>query len=126
MYNACHLATDAIVVTFNYRLGPLGFMGLASAGIKGNMALKDHVAALEWVQANIDCFGGDRRQVVYFGQSAGADNGFVISALPQAKKLLAGAVLQSGGGSESGAFEEAQSIAASYVDVLGCATTDVS
>lgn len=126
MYNACHLATDAIVVTFNYRLGPLGFMGLEDAGIKGNMALKDHIAALEWVQANIGAFGGNKHQVVLFGQSAGADNSFVISALPQAKSLIKGAVLQSGGGQDMTPYKLAQEVAASYVGVLGCKTTDVS
>ncbi|KAJ3494902.1 hypothetical protein NLG97_g3776 [Lecanicillium saksenae] len=125
MYNACHLATDAIVVALNYRLGPLGFMGLADAGIQGNMAIKDHVMALEWVQANIDAFGGNRHQVVLFGQSAGADNAYAISALPQAKKLMTGAVMQSGGGSELVGFKDAQDIAASYVGVLGCATNDL-
>ncbi|XWW98768.1 hypothetical protein V2A60_006770 [Cordyceps javanica] len=125
MYDACHLATDAVVVTFNYRLGPLGFLGLAAAGIRGNMALQDHVAALEWVRAGIAAFGGDPRAVVLFGQSAGADNAFVVSALPRAPALLDGAVLQSGGGSEVLTLEEAQRIAASYVGVLGCATNDL-
>ena len=43
----------------NYRLGPLGFLGLDSFGIGGNMGTQDQLLALQWVKTNIKAFGGD-------------------------------------------------------------------
>ncbi|EDS43765.1 esterase B1 [Culex quinquefasciatus] len=60
-----------VVVTFNYRLGPLGFMYFPAAGIHGNMGLKDQRCVLRWVQENIRNFGGDPSNVTLFGESAG-------------------------------------------------------
>ena len=59
LYSGCNLATDSIVVSANYRLGALGFLSLESAGIAGNFAVQDLLLALQWVQDNIDAFGGD-------------------------------------------------------------------
>ena len=46
----------------NYRLGPLGFPQGEEAKREDalNLGLKDHVAALKWVQENIEAFGGDK------------------------------------------------------------------
>ena len=50
-------------MTFNYRLGILGFLSLDDDVISGNMGLKDQSLALEWVQKNIRSFGGDPDKV---------------------------------------------------------------
>lgn len=126
LYDACNLATDAIIVAFNYRLGPLGFLGLVDAGIKGNMALHDSLLALQWVKENIAAFGGDANKVMMFGQSAGADNVFTVSALPQAEKLLSGVVLESGGGIDLIPPTIASYSGSSYAQTLGCGISDVS
>lgn len=63
---------DVVVVTLNYRLGPIGFLSLPSIGIYGNCGLKDQQLALEWVSGNIKAFGGDNTNVTLFGESAGA------------------------------------------------------
>lgn len=39
---------------------------------RGNWAFMDQLAALTWVQENIESFGGDPRSVTIFGKSAGA------------------------------------------------------
>jgi acetylcholinesterase/cholinesterase len=61
--------TNIIVVTINYRLGALGFLG--STVIPGNYGVEDQRQALRWVQQNIAAFGGNPGQVTLFGQSAG-------------------------------------------------------
>jgi para-nitrobenzyl esterase len=126
LYDACNLAQDAIVVAFNYRLGPLGFLGLETAGVKGNMAIQDYLAALTWVKHNIAAFGGDTSKVVAFGQSAGGDDTFVISTLPQAKSLISAAILESGGGQSLTSNSLAQLSGASYAETLKCDKDDVS
>ena len=63
---------DVIVVSINYRLGPLGFLCLDTDEGAGNMGLLDMVLALEWVRDNVHLFGGDRDRITVFGQSAGA------------------------------------------------------
>lgn len=62
---------DVVYVSFNYRLGVLGFLSTEDDIISGNMGLKDQVAALRWVSENIECFGGDPNRVTLFGLSAG-------------------------------------------------------
>jgi cholinesterase len=62
---------DVVLVTFNYRLGPIGFLSLKdpNLGVPGNAGLKDQTMALKWVQKNIEKFGGDAENVTIFGES---------------------------------------------------------
>ena len=60
MFDGCNLAAyDTLLVSINYRLGPIGFLTLASAGIAGNFGIQDLVLGLEWVQSYITAFGGN-------------------------------------------------------------------
>lgn len=61
---------DVVVVTLNYRLGPLGFLCLPEAGISGNAGLKDQLMALKWVNANISKFGGNANNVTVFSNQS--------------------------------------------------------
>ncbi|KAF7593858.1 hypothetical protein BBP40_010668 [Aspergillus hancockii] len=63
-----------VVVTFNYRVGPYGFLSGAEVLEDGsvNNGLKDQIKVLEWVQKHISKFGGDPKHVVIGGASAGA------------------------------------------------------
>ena len=65
------LDKDIVLVTFNYRLGILGFLTTGDAIAPGNFALKDQVLALKWVQKNIHFFGGDPKKITLMGESAG-------------------------------------------------------
>ncbi|XP_046428129.1 venom carboxylesterase-6-like [Neodiprion fabricii] len=65
------LNENVILVTINYRLGPLGFLSTEDEIVPGNMGLKDQAVALRWVANNIRSFGGDPAKVTLFGQSSG-------------------------------------------------------
>ncbi|XP_047112051.1 juvenile hormone esterase-like [Schistocerca piceifrons] len=60
-----------ILVTINYRLGPLGFLSTGDDVVPGNVGLKDQLLGLSWVQSNIERFGGDPQRVTLDGRSAG-------------------------------------------------------
>jgi carboxylesterase type B len=60
LYDGCNLAAhDTLLVSISYRVGPLGFLTLDSAGIAGNFGIQDLLLGLEWVQSNIAAFGGN-------------------------------------------------------------------
>jgi len=105
IYDGQNFARDGVlVVTINYRLGPLGYFAHpaltkdAGARPTGNFGLMDQVAALKWVQKNIGAFGGDPANVTVFGESAGGMSTLAILATPSAKGLYQKAIVQSGGG----------------------------
>jgi para-nitrobenzyl esterase len=105
VYDGAELAKKGVVVvTANYRVGPLGFLAHpeltreSDHASSGNYGLLDQVAALRWVQRNIAGFGGDPAQVTIFGQSAGAISVADLMRSPLAKGLFARAIAQSGPG----------------------------
>jgi para-nitrobenzyl esterase len=92
-----------IVVTVAYRLGPLGWLAhpeLTRESVhhsSGNYGLMDQLAALRWIQRNIEAFGGDPTRVTIAGQSAGAMAVSELMASPRAKGLFQRAIGESGG-----------------------------
>ena len=102
LYNGSALARKGvIVVTLNYRLGSLGFLShpkLAEESpnnTSGNYGLLDQLAALKWVQDNIEAFGGDPANVTVFGESAGAVSIISLLASPQSEGLYSQAIVES-------------------------------
>jgi para-nitrobenzyl esterase len=103
IYNGSVLARrgNAVIVTINYRLGPLGFLRLNDVThgripSSGNEGLLDQIAALRWVRDNIAEFGGDPDNVTIFGESAGGMSVGALLAMPSARGLFHKAIAQSG------------------------------
>jgi para-nitrobenzyl esterase len=96
-------ATRGVVyVSFNYRLGSLGFLAHPALtkesphGASGNYALADTLAALRWVKQNIAAFGGNPHNVTIFGESAGAAISSALVGVPQAAGLFQRSISESG------------------------------
>jgi para-nitrobenzyl esterase len=93
-----------ILISFNYRLGRLGFFAFPALSKehpqepKGNYAYMDQIAALKWVQQNIAAFGGDPNNVTIFGESAGGVSVHSLLTIPEARGLFHRAISESGGG----------------------------
>ena len=116
---------DAVVVTINYRLGALGFLGhrdLADPdGLVGNWGIQDQLAALRWVRDNIAAFGGDPGTVTIFGESAGGFSVATLLGTPAATGLFRRAIVQSGG-AHVHTLEEAERSAERLAAALGIAS----
>lgn len=102
-YDGARMAARGIVVvTINYRLGPLGWLAHpelsreSPLGISGNYGLLDQVQSLRWVRNNIGAFGGDPANVTIAGESAGALSVMYLMAAPDARGLFAKAIVESG------------------------------
>ena len=114
---------DIVVVTINYRLGALGFTHLARFGdeyaTSGINGILDQIAALEWVQHNIEAFGGDPDNVTIAGESAGAFSVATLLGLPRANGLFHKAIAQSGAAHHTLPLEAAEKVADLFCDSLG-------
>lgn len=103
-YNGSKLAAqhNAIVVSIQYRLGPLGFLALpelaqAHSGATGGLnGLRDAISSLRWVRRHIAAFGGDPSRVTAWGESSGGVAVCVLNASPEAAGLFSSAVVMSG------------------------------
>lgn len=87
---------DFVVVTFNFRLGILGFLCLGVPTAPGNAGLKDQIAALYWIQRNIEQFGGNAGDVTVYGEGSGAEAIQLLLLSGSAEGLLHKVILESG------------------------------
>ena len=128
--------TGVIQISANYRVGALGFLAHPALSAEsemgsGNFGIMDQVAVLEWVQRNIEAFGGDPANVTIYGQSAGGRSVCALLAAPSAKGLFHRAIIQSApclnasvdiAAAETGGIEYANAVgctdAAAVVDCL--------
>jgi para-nitrobenzyl esterase len=96
------LRQDLVVVSIQYRLGVLGFLGLPELaaedpnGSTGNYGFLDQLEALHWIHDNIAAFGGDPARVTISGESAGAWSVCALMASPLSDGLFQGGIIQSG------------------------------
>ncbi|MEV7927192.1 carboxylesterase family protein [Kitasatospora sp. NPDC088779] len=120
-YDGRHLAAAgrAVVVTANYRLGPLGYLYLPDLGIE-NLGVQDQAAVLAWVRRNIAAFGGDPGSLTVGGQSAGAFSALYLAVSPTTGPLVNRVIAQSGPfGLAPQDPEEASDHARRFLDILG-------
>ena len=92
---------DVVVVSVNYRMNAFGWMAHPALsqesvnGVSGNYGVLDHLAALEWVQNNIENFGGDKNNVTIFGESAGGGSMYALLATQRSEGLFHKVISQS-------------------------------
>jgi para-nitrobenzyl esterase len=131
-YDGAHLAEHgpAVIVTINYRLGPLGFLQLDRFGgalaEANNLAITDTLAALDWVRTNVGAFGGDGDAITLIGQSAGAALVLTLMTLPDARGKIRGAIAFSVPGRGILPRVQAEEIADCLVAALDLAPRDAA
>ncbi len=123
---------DVVVVTLNHRLGPLGFLSLpgltAEQGQSGNYGFLDQVAALKWVNNEIEGFGGDPENITVFGESAGGASVCMLMASPLSRHLFQNSIISSGPCGEwlTMKQEEADQKGAEFAGMMGCDQQDAA
>jgi len=120
---------DIVVVSFNYRLGLLGFLNLdeitgGRIPSSGNEGLLDQVAALRWVHDNIASFGGDPDNVTIFGESAGGMSIGCLLVVPEVRGLFQKAILQSGVGSTVSLLDAGVMLSGKFLEYFGLKPDD--
>jgi para-nitrobenzyl esterase len=127
-----HLAAtyDVVVVTTNHRLGLLGYLYLGELGgaeyaSSGNQGLLDIVAALRWVETNIEAFGGDPGNVMIFGESGGGGKVGTLLAMPAAQGLFHKASIESGANLRRMTKEDATETARRVLRGLGIGVNEL-
>jgi carboxylesterase 2 len=112
---------EVVLVTLNYRLGALGFLGLGKES-PGNYRLKDQVVALRWIQKNIEAFGGDPSSVTLY--SAGSWSITLHMVATVSRGLFHKAIL--GSGSTVGQwnlYNNQLAITKKQAQIVGCPDT---
>ncbi|XP_061169446.1 para-nitrobenzyl esterase-like [Saccostrea echinata] len=122
------METDIVHVSFNYRLHAFGFMALdilsAASGTKtsGNYGFMDQLAALQWVKANIENFGGDPNKITLYGQSSGGTSVFALLASPFSNGLFQRAWMLSASPILNKTLEDASRDNRVFLERSGCST----
>lgn len=98
---------DVVVVSVNHRLNALGYLDLSDYGEKykysANVGMMDIINALEWIQENIESFGGDSNNITVFGESGGGAKVLALMTSPYAKGLFHKGIVESGATENMGA-----------------------
>ncbi|MCX5095432.1 carboxylesterase family protein [Streptomyces sp. NBC_00365] len=108
-----------VVVTFNYRLGALGFLAVDGEEHTGAFGLHDQIAALRWVHENIAGFGGDPDRITVYGLSAGAKSVANLLASPLTRGMIHRAASSSGGADHVADRAQDAAVARRFLRALG-------
>ncbi|WP_044239881.1 carboxylesterase/lipase family protein [Flexithrix dorotheae] len=114
---------DIVMVSVNHRLNILGFLDLSAYDEKysysANVGMLDIVKALEWVQKNIEKFGGNPSDVTIVGESGGGGKVGTLMCMPAAKGLFHKAIIQSGTLLNAMTKEKSQTLTLAVLKNLG-------
>ncbi|MGA7409975.1 MAG: carboxylesterase family protein [Bryobacteraceae bacterium] len=121
---------EVVQVSVNHRLNILGFFDAAEIGgspyeDSANVGMTDLVAALKWVQENIENFGGDPDRVMIYGQSGGGSKVTTLMGMPSAVGLTHRAAAQSGGGGNIPSRDQQKELARQTIKELGLGPNDI-
>lgn len=116
------LDQEIVLVTFNYRLGILGFFSTGDKESPGNYGLKDQVLVLKWIQKNIGAFGGDPQSVTIVGHGAGGISATLHLVSPLSRDLFHKVVAMSGAATTQLSLCSCKKleVAKKQAKVLGC------
>lgn len=118
------LRKPMVLVTFNYRLGPLGFLSTEDDVIPGNYGLKDQVTALRWIRSNIEVFGGHADNITIVGYSAGSASVQLHYLSPMSRGLFKNGIGHSGSALNPWVLAEDSAKKAQLIaTTVGCPTT---
>nr|AFL37259.1 esterase [Lygus lineolaris] len=121
------LDRDVVLVTFNYRLGMMGFLSFGDSVMPGNNGLKDQTLALQWVKNHIADFGGDPNKVTIAGMSAGGASVHYHMLSPLSKGLFQKAIANSGSALNPWAMSRtARKTGLALAQAIGCPTNDTT
>lgn len=124
---------DVVVVSVNHRLNLYGHLDLSAYGDKyqysGNVGVTDIVAALSWIQENIEAFGGNPENVTVFGQSGGGAKVLSLMTSPYASGLFQKGIVQSGATETMGVTfsskEASQALTEHMLEILGITAENI-
>ncbi|BFF93859.1 venom carboxylesterase-6 [Drosophila madeirensis] len=118
---------NLVLVTFNYRLGSLGFLATGTKEAPGNMGLKDQVQLLRWIKLHISRFGGDPNVVTLLGYGAGAMAVTLHMVSPMSRGLFHRAIVMSGAATGQWTLPEHQmEVAMRQATLLNCPTDNTT
>jgi Carboxylesterase type B len=121
---------DIVTVSVNHRLNILGFLDLSALGEKyaqsANVGMLDIVKALEWIQKNIEQFGGNPADVTIVGESGGGGKVGTLMCMPSAKGLFHKAIIQSGTLLNTMTKEKSQGLGLAVLDNLGITPNEIA
>lgn len=118
---------NLVLVTFNYRLGTLGFLATGTEQAPGNMGLKDQVQLLRWVKLHITRFGGDSNAITLLGYGAGALAVTLHMVSPMSQGLFHRAIVMSGAATGQWSLPHHQmDVAKKQAALLQCNTEDLN
>lgn len=129
-HNLVEKYPDLVLVTVEYRTGIMGFIDLSEVpggeefATSGNLGLLDQICALQWVQRNIEAFGGNPGNVTIFGESAGGGSVSLLPLIEGTDGLFRRIIAESGAPSLTFSRDECRNLTQMLLENSGCINMD--